>query len=313
MLAIAYDRFGPPEVMRIAEFPRPECLGTEVLVRVRAAGVNPIDWKVRRGEGVFGQEDLPIIPGWEISGVVEAVAPGVTRFQPGDKVYGMPRFPRLAAAYAEFVTARARQLAPKPVAVDDIHAAGLPVAALTAWQALVDTANVRAGQRVLIRGAAGGVGHLAIQIARARGAEVVGTAREELWGFLEHLGASGCVDDRRVDIGVAMANSFDVALDVVGGEGAVASLDTVRRGGTLIVLNWPRGVDMIGLAAKKQVRATGLLVEPDYAALEQVSRLVDDGLIGVHIERSFPLNRAADAHQLGEAGGHRGKLVLEIS
>src|SRR4051794_23953100 len=169
---------GGPEVLEPGEVARREPAPTEVLVRVAAAGINPVDWKVREEPwlpDLMGEP--PLILGWDITGTVEAVGYGVTRFAPGDRVFGMPWFPRLARAYAEYVTAPSRQLARTPDALDDEPAGGLPLAGLTAWQALVDTAGVGAGDRVLIHAAAGGVGHLAVQIGKARGAHVIGTAR----------------------------------------------------------------------------------------------------------------------------------------
>jgi NADPH:quinone reductase-like Zn-dependent oxidoreductase len=175
MRAIRQDSLGGPEVMRITDVARPEPGPTEVLVRAGAAGVNPVDWKTRAGGGMLGSP--PFTLGWDVAGVVEAVGLGVTRFAVGDRVFGMPRFPREAAAYAEYVTSPSRQLGRTPASLSDVEAAALPLAALTAWQALVDTAAVQPGQRVLIHAGAGGVGHLAVQIAKARGAYVIGTAR----------------------------------------------------------------------------------------------------------------------------------------
>ena len=175
MRAIRQQTLGGPEVLELVDVPRPEPAPTEVLVRVAAAGVNPVDWKTRTRGGFLGSP--PFTVGWDVAGVVEEVGRGVTRFEPGDRVFGMPRFPREAAAYAEYITSPSRQLARTPEELDDVHAAALPLAGLTAWQALVETAGVEEGHRVLILAAAGGVGHLAVQIAKARGAYVVGWAR----------------------------------------------------------------------------------------------------------------------------------------
>src|SRR5207244_719097 len=173
MRAIRQQTLGGPEVLELVEVPRPEPAPTEVLVRVAAAGVNPVDWKTRTRGGFLGQP--PFTVGWDVAGVVDGVGRGVTRFAPGDRGFGMPRLPREAAAYAEYVTSPSRQLARIPDGLADVDAAALPLAALTAWQALVETADVQPGQRVLILAAAGGVGHLAVQIAKARGAHVIGT------------------------------------------------------------------------------------------------------------------------------------------
>lgn len=162
MPAVVQDTFGGPEVLRVQQVPRPVPLPTEVLVRVYAAGINPVDWKTRAGTGMAGLlGEPPFTLGWDVSGVVEEVGFGVTTLKVGDEVYGMPWFPRVANPYAEYVTAPARQWTRKPATIDDVHAAAVPLAALTAWQAIVDAAHLQAGQRVLITAAAGGVGHFA--------------------------------------------------------------------------------------------------------------------------------------------------------
>ncbi|MDG4861997.1 NADP-dependent oxidoreductase, partial [Streptomyces sp. T-3] len=216
MLAITATSWGGPEVLTSAEVERPEPGLGEILVRVHAAGVNPVDWKIRTG-GPFVPQAGPAILGYDVSGTIEAVGPGVTLYAPGDEVFGMPRFPELAGGYAEFVTAPARRFVPKPATVGHIEAAALPLAALTAWQALIDTAGLRAGQRVLIHAAAGGVGHLAVQIAKAQGAYVIGTASASNHAFLRELGADEVVDYSSVDF-ASVVREVDVVLDGVGGD-----------------------------------------------------------------------------------------------
>ncbi len=183
---------------------------TEVLVRTLAAGVNPVDWKVRARGGFLGEP--PFTVGWDVAGVVEEVGYGVTRFAVGDRVFGMPRFPREAAAYAEYVTSPSRQLARIPDDLGDVEAGALPLAGLTAWQALVETADVQPGQRVLVLAAAGGVGHLAVQIAKARGAYVLGTARAEKHPFLAELGVDEAIDYTSENV-AERAHDVDVVLD----------------------------------------------------------------------------------------------------
>src|SRR4051795_6640962 len=195
MKAIVMRAHGGSDVLELQEIARPEPAPTEVLVRVAAAGLNPVDWKVREEPwlpDLMGEP--PLILGWDVAGTVEAVGYGVTRFAPGDRVFGMPWFPRLAQAYAEYVTAPSRHFARTPDALDDEHAGGLPLAGLTAWQALVDTAGVGDGDRVLIHAAAGGVGHLAVQIAKARGAPLIGPARAEKHDSLRELGVDEPID-----------------------------------------------------------------------------------------------------------------------
>ena len=302
---------GGPEVLEVQEVGRPEPLPTEVLVRVTAAGINPVDWQTRRGDGFRDAiGDPPLILGWDIAGVVEEVDPDVTRFAPGDRVFGMPWFPRLARAYAEFVTSPARQLARTPEALNDEQAGGLPLAGLTAWQALVDVAEVGEGTRVLIHAAAGGVGHLAVQIASARGAHVIGTAREEKHDLLRDLGVDEPIDYTASPF-EEVVSDVDVVLDLVAGEEyGLRSLKTLRTDG--LWLSIPADVpDAVAAAAREQSkRALSFLVEPDYAGLESLAALADEGRLRVVIDETFPLAQAAEAHRRLEEGRATGKIVL---
>lgn len=308
MSAIQQRAYGPPEVLELAEVPRPQPRPTEVLVQVRACGVNPVDWKTRAGQGL--RFPLPFIPGWDISGVVVDVVPGVTRFQPGDEVFGMPRFPGAAGCYAEFVTARARQLARKPQALSHVEAAGLPLAGLTAWQALVDTAQVSEGQRVLITAAGGGVGHLAVQIAKARGAEVVAVTRADKHAVLRELGADQTIDYTQVDAYAAVSD-LDLVFDVHGGPDCLRWVPAIRPGGMLLPLTGA-GPDVVDEAVRRGVRSTPLLVEPDGHGLESLAALVDTGRLRVLVHEQLPLAQAAQAHRIGERGRTLGKLVLTV-
>jgi NADPH:quinone reductase-like Zn-dependent oxidoreductase len=308
MRAVQQRALGGPDVLELVDVPRPEPGPTEVLVRVTAAGVNPVDWKTRIGGGFLGEP--PFTVGWDVAGVVERIGRGVTRFEPGVRVFGMPRFPAEAAAYAEYVTAPSRQLARSPDGLDDVGAAALPLAGLTAWQALVETAGLEQGQRVVILAAAGGVGHLAVQIAKARGAYVIGTARTEKHGFLHGLGVDEAIDYTREDV-AERVRDVDVVLDAVGGEAGVAALPTVRDGGVLVTVSGAAVGQMRELAGDR-VRITGILVEPDRCGLEQLAALVDRGDLRPHVERTFPLGRAAEAHEAGETGRTTGKLVLVV-
>lgn len=310
MKLIRQSELGPPDVLRLIEAPAPEPRPTEVLVRVAAAGVNPVDWKTRAKGGFLGEP--PFTVGWDVAGTVEQVGYGVTRFAVGDRVFGMPRFPGEAAAYAELVTARSRQLTRVPDGLELHEAAAIPLGALTAWQTLVDTANVGPGRRVLIHAAAGGVGHLAVQIARARGAYVIGTARAVHHDFLRELGVDEPIDYTAVDVG-ASVRDVDVVLDLVGGENGIASLPTLRDGGLLV--NIPSGADLDALraAAGKRVRTTGFLVEPDGEGMDAIASLIDEGVLRVKVSRMLPLAQAARAHELGESGEiGGGKLVLTV-
>ncbi|HEX5290641.1 MAG TPA: NADP-dependent oxidoreductase [Streptosporangiaceae bacterium] len=307
MRAILQETFGGPEVLALAEVDRPEPQGTEILVRVRAAGVNPVDWYTRMGEGYL--ESLPMTVGWDVAGIVAEVGLGVTRFAPGDAVFGMPWFPREAGAYAEYVTAPSRQFARKPAALSYVEAAGLPLAGLTAWQVLVDAAGVRAGQRVLIAGAAGGVGHLAVQIAKARGAYVIATARAQRHDFVRGLGADEVIDYTQVTV-PEVVSDLDAVFDPVGGSPA-AWLPAIKPGGTLLPFG---GGDDPGLeaAADRGIAVRLVLVEPDGHALEALAALAQAGHLRVHISATLPLADAARAHELGEQRHSPGKIVLEV-
>ena len=252
----------------------------------------------------------PFILGWDVAGVVEETADRVHRFSVGDRVFGMPWFPRLARAYAEYLTAPARQLARTPDGLSDEQAAGLPLAGLTAWQSLVELAEVGEDDRVLIHAAAGGVGHLAVQIAKARGAHIIGTASAAKHDQLRELGVDEPIDYRTTPW-EQVVSDVDIVLDGVGGDDyGLRSLETLREGGLLIVL--PGGVtEAVAAAAKQQSkRAAGIQVEPDYVALESMAALVDQGKLTVTIDETFPLAQAAEAHRRLEDGRARGKIVL---
>lgn len=311
MRAVRQESLGGPDVLEITEVPRPEPEPTEVLVRVTAAGVNPVDWKTRANGGYLG--DPPFTVGWDVAGVVEELGFGVTRFAVGDRVFGMPAFPREAGAYAEYASSRSRQLAAIPDGLSDVEAAALPLGALIAWQALVDTAHVGPGQRVLIQAAAGGVGHLAVQIAKAQGAHVIGTARADQHDFVRELGIDEAIDYTQQDVGQTVRD-IDVVLDLVGGETGLRSLPVLRDGGLLISVPSSADVEALRQAASDRIRVTGILVEPDRTGMEAIAALVDRGALRVHVAKTFPLTEAARAHELGESGRTGGgKLVLTIA
>jgi NADPH:quinone reductase-like Zn-dependent oxidoreductase len=313
MRAVVQDALGGPEVLSVREVPRPEPLPTEVRVRVHAAGINPVDWKTRAGSGMAGVlGEPPFILGWDVSGVVEKVGFGVTTLKEGDEVYGMPWFPRAAGAYAEYVTAPARQFVLKPSTVSHEVAAAVPLAALTAWQALVDTAHVQSGQRVLIHAAAGGVGHLAVQFAKHLGAHVIGTARAGGHDWLTKLGADEVVDYTEVRF-EDVVSDVDVVIDLVGGDTSTRSLDVLRPGGLLVAIPSGASPDLGIAAAAKGVRVTPFLVEPDGPALARIAALIDAGEVVVEVAETFPLEEVAQAHARGETNRTRGKLVLRVT
>ena len=306
MRAVSQDRLGPPSVLHMVTVPRPEPGGTEVLVRVLAAGVNPVDWKTRADGGRLGPP--PFILGWDVAGVVEALGEGVTRFAVGDRVFGMPWFPRQAGAYAEYLTCPSRQLAATPGSLDDEQAAGLPLAALIAWQSLIDTAAIKTGDRVLIQAAAGGVGNLAVQIAKHAGAYVIGTAATRDQAFLAELGVDQPIDYTKANV-AGEVTDVDVVLDLVGGAIGVASVPLLRDGGLLISV--PSAADLKPLrAAAGRVRVTGILVEPDRTGMDAIAALASAAKLRQRIARTFPLDQAAHAHELGESGRAGGKMIL---
>ncbi|MFC6066800.1 NADP-dependent oxidoreductase [Streptomyces ochraceiscleroticus] len=314
MRAITQDTLGGPDVLRMSEVARPQPLPTEVLVRVHAAGVNPIDWKTRQSGGLGVVGDPPFTVGWDVSGVVEEVGFGVHTLAVGDEVYGMPWFPREAGAYAEYVTAPSRQFARKPALLNHEHAAAVPLAALTAWQTLVDAAQVTAGQRVLIHAAAGGVGHFAVQLAKHLGAHVIGTASAAKHDWLRRLGADELVDYTAVRFEDEIRD-VDVVIDLVGDEKddtSTRSLGTLRSGGLLIAV--PSGVapELADTARQLGLQACGFLVEPDGTALTKIAELIDKGVVKVEVEDVLPLEHAAEAHRRGEQARTSGKLVLKV-
>jgi NADPH:quinone reductase-like Zn-dependent oxidoreductase len=305
MRAVRQHELGGPEVLVVEEVERPKPGPTEVLVRVAAAGVNPVDWKTRSGGGFLGEPPFTI--GWDVAGVVEEVGFGVTWLGPGDRVFGVPRFPREAACYAEYVVSPSRQLARIPGGLGDEEAGAFPLAGLTAWQALVETAGVGDRSRVLVLGAAGGVGHFAVQIAKARGAWVAGTASAAKHDFLADLGADEAIDYTSEAL-ADRVRDVDIVLDTVGGDAGIGAVPAMRDGGVLVTLSGS-AVGGLSEAGGGRVRVEGILVEPDRRGLEALASLG----IRPHVEATFPLERAADAHRLGEQGRTRGKIVLTVA
>ncbi|MFE6307914.1 NADP-dependent oxidoreductase [Nocardiopsis sp. NPDC057823] len=308
MRAVSQDAYGGPEVLREVRLPRPVPGPSRILVRVRAAGVNPTDWKHRANAGFLDR--LPLVLGWDVAGVVEAVGYGVTLFEPGDEVFGMLPYPYGVGSHAEYAVGPARAFARKPAGIDHLQAGALPLVALTAWQALVDTADVRPGQRVLVHAAAGGVGHVAVQIAKARGAYVIGTASAAKHGLLKEWGADEAVDYREVDF-AEVVRDVDVVLDPFAGEVLDRSLGVLRPGGIAVsILAVTAG--QRARARELGVRVAGLLVEADHAGMAAIADLVERGLLRAHVQEVFPLAEAARAHALGDTGHVTGKLVLEV-
>ncbi|WP_405138595.1 NADP-dependent oxidoreductase [Nocardia sp. NBC_01388] len=310
MRAISQDVLGGPEVLHEVRRPVPQPGPSEILVRVHATALNPTDWGHRRRTGLFLPEP-PFVLGWDVSGEVVAIGVGVTLFQPGDEVFGMLPYPHGHGAAAEYVTGPTRAFARKPAGLSHIEAAAIPLAALTAWQALVDTADLQAGQRVLIHAAAGGVGHFAVQIAKARGAYVIGTASSANHDFLRSLGADEVVDYRTTDVAEAVRN-VDVILDPIDADHAIASLKSLNPNGILVSIRALGADALIAAAQQRGVRTAVLLVEADHAGMTALADLATSGALRPTIAGVFPLADAAKAHALGETGRTAGKLVLTV-
>ncbi|MFI7117921.1 NADP-dependent oxidoreductase [Amycolatopsis sp. NPDC049868] len=308
MRAITQRTLGGPEVLTITDLPEPRPLPTEVLIRVKAIGLNPLEARLRAGEFPLLGEP-PFVLGWDVSGVVESARTG--RFRPGDEVFGMPLFPRAANAYAEVVAAPAVHLAHKPAVLSHAEAAALPIAGLTAWQGLVDLAGVTGDDRVLVHGGGGGVGHVAIQLAKALGAHVITTAGASKREFVEGLGADEVIDHTTVDFTEAIRD-VDVVLDTIGGDTAERSLDVLRPGGHLVTAVADEETELIAKFEAAGMRFSGIAVDPDPVALRGLASLAEQGRLRVHVHETFPFERVADAHRLLDGGHLQGKLVLTV-
>ncbi|HEX2064633.1 MAG TPA: NADP-dependent oxidoreductase [Acidimicrobiales bacterium] len=303
MKAVRIHEYGGPDVLRYEEAPRPEPGAGEVLVQVRAAGVNPVDWKTRSGAGMvkkFEGDRLPLVLGWDASGVVEEV---------GDEVCGLVRFPQPGGTYAEYVTAPAGQLAGKPGSLSHAAAAGLPLVGLTALQALIEAAGLEQGQTVLVHAGAGGVGHVAVQLARWRGARVVATASARNADFLTSLGVVQAIDYTATPFEEEVSD-VDVVLDPIGGEVFDRSLEVLRPGATIVSLREREPQERAG---GRNVRGMYVLVRPEGSQLRELAQLADAGHVSVVVQDELPLGDVAKAHETSETGHTRGKLVLKVS
>jgi NADPH:quinone reductase-like Zn-dependent oxidoreductase len=312
MWAVEQREWGPEaDKVSLVEVERPEAAPTEILVRVKAAGVNPVDHYTRLGVAYNRVLSLPFVNGWDVAGVVEEVGYGVTLFKPGDRVFGMPWFPRQAGAYAEYVAAPSRHFAVMPPELSFAEAAALPLAGLSAWQMVVDTGQLTAGRRVLVSGAAGGVGHLAVQIAKALDAYVIGTARAAKHDFLSDLGVDEAIDYTTTEL-TAAVKDVDLVIQMFGGEAALRTLECLRPGGILVNSQGAWTPGMTARATELGVRATAFLVEPDAAGLGKLADLVHAGDLRVHVDRRLPLAAFAQAHHLMATARTTGKVVLTI-
>src|SRR5437667_5177944 len=311
MKAVQVHNYGGPEVLHFEDAPRPTPGSGELLIKVHAASVNAIDWKARAGylKDVFPLP-LPYIPGWDVSGIVEAVGSGVTKFNKGDEVYARPDAARNGkGTYAEYVVVRETEAALKPKSIDHVHAAAIPVVALTAWQALFDTAALSKSQTILIHGAAGGVGSFAVQLAKWKGAYVIGTASTRNQAFLRQLGVDEPIDYEKARF-EDVVHDVDAVLDPIGGDTQKRSWKTLKKGGILVSIVGPPSEDE---ATKHGVRSAYLSAQGGSSLLAELATLVDSGKIKPIVETVMPLSEARHAHELNETGHARGKIVLKVA
>lgn len=305
MQAIQIHSYGGPEQLKLEQAPRPVPRAGEVLVRVYAAGVNPIDWKIRQGlMKDFQPVTFPYIPGIEIAGVVEEPGPGVTDFEVGQAVYGKSA----NGAYAEYIAVPVEDLAHRPRTLSFVEAAQVPVGVTTAWRALFEHGGLASGQRVLIQGAAGGVGLFAIQLAKWKGAEVIGTASTANLDFVRSLGADLVIDYTTTPV-ESVAQDVDLVLDGVGAATLRGSLATLRPGGTLISIAAPPPQEEAQARGVRAMMSRGAASAP----LQMFTQLIDEGVLKVPAGKIFPLSQTREAHEYSQRGHGRGRLVLRVT
>jgi NADPH:quinone reductase-like Zn-dependent oxidoreductase len=304
MKAIVINAYGNEDVVNYVDVERPEPKADEVLVKVRVAGVNPIDWKIRNGMGERLGLKLPISLGGEIAGTIDKIGSDVRDFQVGDAVYGIVP----SGGYAEYAIAKIGEVAPKPQSLDFENAAAIPLGALTAWQAMFDLANLSSGQTILITAASGGVGSLAVQIAKAKGAFVIGMASGRNEAFVRDLGADKFVDYTKQNF-EEVVKDVDVVFDTVGGDTFEKAFQTLKPGGFLVTsVQFPSAEK----AQEFGINAARVYCKPNAEQLAAIGKLVDEGKLKAHVSTVLPLSEVKKAHQLSESGRTRGKIVLQI-
>ncbi len=308
MKAVRIHQYGGREVLSIDDIPVPDIAPDEVLVRVVAASINPVDWKVR--EGYLAQmipHALPLTLGWDVSGVVEQVGAQVTQWQPGDAVFSRPDLAR-NGTYAEFVAIRASECARKPRTISHVEAASLPLAGITAWEAMMDTAQVKPGQRVLVQAGSGGVGSLAIQLVKAAGATVIATASGRNRALVESLGVDQFVDYTATKVADAV-EPVDAVFDTIGGEVQDAAWSILKPGGIQVSIISPPSEEK---ANAMGLRAGFVFIGPNAPVLERLAAMVDGGKLRPIVGAEFALEDINAAHALSESGRAVGKIVLYV-
>jgi len=308
MKAVRMYEYGGPEVLVHEDMPRPEPSANEILIRVRAAGVNPVDWKFRDGVGreFFGHQ-LPLILGCDLAGVVDSTGADVKGISPGDAVYGYVNLGR-CGAYAEYAIGMESEVTLKPQALEFTEAAAVPVCALTSWQALFDIAELKTDQKVLIHAAAGGVGHMAVQLAKARGAVVIGTASAKNAEFVRSLGSDEVIDYRTTRFEDVVKN-VDVVFDTIGDETQKRSFQVLKRGGMI--------VSAVSEPPEKACKTHGVkgamvLVQPNSTQLAEITTLIESGKLKPAITAILPLDDARKAHEMSQTGHTQGKIILTV-
>ncbi|WP_276089213.1 NADP-dependent oxidoreductase [Pedobacter sp. JY14-1] len=311
MKAIALKAAGAPDQLEYIDMAKPEIKPGEVLVQVKAISINPVDVKTRMGKGVFGRikEESPLILGWDISGIVTESASEA--FKAGDEVFGMINFPGHGKAYAEYVAAPADQLALKPQGISHEEAAAATLVALTAWQALVTHAKVRPGQKVLIHAAAGGVGHIAVQLAKHLGAQVTGTSSARNRDFVLGLGADEHIDYHHIDWS-AHPVAYDFVLDTIGGDNIDLSLEVTRKGGKIISIPSGLNEEVTAKAKAKGVDGYFILVQSNGADMREIAALLGEGTLKAHVSETFSFEQMPEAHRQLETGRTVGKIAIKL-
>lgn len=308
MKAVMINEYGDESVLNYTDVERPEPQSDEVLIKVHAAAVNPADWKIRDGAGERFGFKLPLILGGDIAGIVEEVGVEVENFKKGDAVYGIT-VSSLSGGYAEYAVAKTDAIAPKPESLNFEEAASLPIAALTAWQAMFDVANLSSGQRILITGASGGVGSMAVQLAKAKGAYVIGTASGRNEEFVRNLGADEFVDYTKQNF-EEVVKDVDVVFDTVGGDTLERAFQTLKKGGFLVSAPETPSPEK---ARESSVEAAWVYCKPSAKQLTEINRLIEEGRLKTHVETILPLAEVKRAHELSETGRTRGKIVLRVA
>jgi NADPH:quinone reductase-like Zn-dependent oxidoreductase len=311
MKAIVLQAPGGAENLVIQDLDKPTITSGEVLVQVKAISINPVDVKTRNGKGIYGRikDEQPLVLGWDISGTV--IESHDAKFQVGDEVFGMVNFPGHGRAYAEYVAAPASHLAFKPQNISHEEAAAATLVALTAWQALVTNANVQKGQKVLIHAASGGVGHIAVQIAKYLGAKVVGTSSAKNREFVLGQGADEHIDYRGYDWAVH-PREFDFVLDTIGGDNIAHSLEVTRESGSIISIPTGLNEEVTSRAAAKGVKGYFILVQSNGGDMEQIATLLEKGIIKPHIFETYGFDQIQEAHLQQETSRTVGKLIITI-